>query len=128
MPQRYFRPREANALLPRLRPLIGEMMEIAAHIRAHQPEIWSVIEKSVGNGGNARIAQLVPEFERLRFLFEQVEEMGVEIKDLSVGLVDFPAWHEGRMVYLCWKYDEDQVRFWHEMETGFAGRRPIDWD
>ncbi len=125
---RYFRPHEANALLPILHPLVREAMEIAERVQALQPELWAVIEKSVGNGGNPRLAQLVPDFERLHELLHQIQAMGVEVKDITVGLVDFPAWHEGRMVYLCWKYGESQVQFWHEVETGFAGRQPIDWD
>jgi hypothetical protein len=53
--------------------------------------------------------------------------MGIKVKDLQVGLVDFPAWRDDHEVYLCWKYGEDDIQFWHEIEAGFAGRQPIDW-
>ncbi len=63
--------------------------------------------------------------ETLREQIEAIQETGCVIKDIEVGLVDWPALHQGREVLLCWKYGEPQVGFWHELNTGFAGRRPI---
>jgi hypothetical protein len=54
--------------------------------------------------------------------------MGIEVKDLVSGLIDFPALKDDRVIYLCWKYNEGSVQFWHEVEAGFAGRQPIDWE
>jgi len=56
----------------------------------------------------------------------QLDKMGVQLKDLDQGLVDFFTTYEDRLVYLCWKEGEDQIRFWHDLEAGFAGRRPIE--
>ena len=56
----------------------------------------------------------------------ELNALGVEIKGLDVGLVDFPGEMEGRPVYLCWRYGEPSVSHWHELETGFSGRQPID--
>lgn len=61
-------------------------------------------------------------------LLHQIQAMAIEVKDLTIGLIDFTALHEGREVYLCWKYDEDSIQFWHEIETGFSGRQLIDWE
>jgi hypothetical protein len=47
------------------------------------------------------------------------------IKDLEIGLVDWPAWHENRQIWLCWRYGETEVGYWHDMNTGFSGRRPV---
>lgn len=124
---RYFVPKEANEMLVILRPMIREMMDITERIRAHQPELWSVAQKSAGNGGNPALSKILPDFDRLDFLLHQVQDMGIEVKDLTVGLIDFPALHEGSVVYLCWKYGEERVEFWHEIESGFAGRQRIDW-
>jgi hypothetical protein len=55
-----------------------------------------------------------------------IHEMGVEVKDLDMGLVDFPSLREGREIYLCWKIDEPTVAFWHDLDTGFRGRRPLE--
>ncbi|MCQ3935627.1 MAG: DUF2203 domain-containing protein [Chloroflexi bacterium] len=125
---RYYTPTEANNLLEIVRPMVGELMGIGERIRSRQPEIWSVVEKSAGNGGNSELSRLLPDFDRLDAIMHRLQDMGIEVKDLTVGLVDFPAQRNGRTIYLCWKYGEESVRFWHEIEAGFAGRQPIDWE
>jgi len=62
----------------------------------------------------------------LRNLVERLEEAGCVVKDLDVGLIDFPTLFRGEEVYLCWKLDEADIEFWHGVHEGFAGRRPID--
>ena len=103
-------------------------MKIGEEIRAHQPELWSLVEKSAGNGGNSKLSKLLKDFDRLDGLFHQIQDMEIEVKDLTSGLIDFPAWHEDHEVYLCWKYGEDTVQFWHEIEAGFMGRMLINWE
>jgi hypothetical protein len=125
---KYYTPREANEMLSIVRPMVEEMMTIGENIRARQPEIWSVVQKSAGNGGNPELSKLLPDFDRLDALLHQVQDMGIEIKDLAIGLIDFVALRDGREVYLCWKYGEDEIQFWHEIEAGFQGRRLIDWE
>ena len=51
--------------------------------------------------------------------------LGIELKDLEHGLVDFPSWREGRVVYLCWRLDEERIGYWHELDAGFQGRQPL---
>ena len=68
------------------------------------------------------------EFDHLDAMYHQVQDMGIEIKDLTIGLIDFTALRDGREVYLCWKYGEGEIQFWHEIEAGFAGRQIIDWE
>ena len=58
---------------------------------------------------------------------ERLDELGVVVKDLDSGLVDFPAQREGEPVLLCWRVGEGEVAYWHDLVQGFAGRRPIDW-
>lgn len=125
---RYYTPREVNAMLPVLRPMVEELMLIGETIRAHQPEIWAVVEKSAGNGGNPKLSRILPDFDRLDKLIHRIHDMGVQIKDLTIGLVDFPALKDGKEVLLCWKYGEESVQYWHEVEAGYQGRQPIDWD
>ncbi len=125
---RYYTPAEANNQLEIVRPLVGELMEIGQRIRAHQPEIWAVVEKSAGNGGNPALSRMLPDFDRLDAILHKLQDMSIEVKDLSIGLIDFPALRDGRVVYLCWKYNEGRIQFWHEIEAGFAGRQPIDWE
>lgn len=123
---KYFTLQEANQALESIRPWMDEVQEIRQKILAHQPEIWSVMEKSAGNGGNPTLSRLVSSFDRLDELIHSIQDAGVLIKDINQGLLDFPALKDEHEVYLCWKYGEDDIRFWHEVEAGFAGRQPIE--
>lgn len=125
---KYYTPKEANNLLEIVRPMVEELMKIGERIRSHQPEIWSVVEKSAGNGGNPELSKILPDFDRLDAILHRLQDMGIEVKDLASGLIDFLAMKDGRLIYLCWKYNEESIQFWHEVEAGFAGRQPIDWE
>lgn len=125
---KYYTPKEANHQLEVVRPMVAELISISERVRAHQPEIWSMVEKSAGNGGNPTLSKMLPDFDRLDLVLHQLQDMGIEVKDLSTGLIDFPALKDGRVVYLCWKYNEGSIQFWHEIEAGFAGRQLIDWE
>lgn len=124
----YFSPQEANDALIVIRPMLDEMMQIGEKIRAHQPELWEMVQKSAGNGGNPELSKLLKDFDRLDDLIHKIQDMGVYIKDLIIGLIDFPALRDGKEVYLCWQFGEGDITYWHEIETGFAGRQLIDWE
>jgi hypothetical protein len=132
---RHFTPEEANAALPGVRLLVERMVE---HRRAHvealerQEELEGRIR---GNGGGippAQLADTAAEVERhareLARAVDDIVELGVEVKDLDEGLVDFPALHQGETVLLCWQLGEDEIGYWHSVEAGFAGRRPLPLD
>ncbi len=132
---RHFTPEEANAALEQVRPLVEQMV---AHRRAHvealerQEELEGRIR---GNGGGippAELAEAAAEVARqaraLARAVDDIVELGVEVKDLDEGLVDFPALHRGETVLLCWQLGEDEVGYWHSPQDGFAGRRPLPFD
>jgi hypothetical protein len=125
---KYYTPSEANEMLDIVRPMVGELIGIAERIRARQPELWTMAQKAAGNGGSAALSKLLPDFDRFHTLMHRLDDLGVEVKDVTIGLIDFRALHEGREVYLCWKYNEGNIQFWHEIEAGFQGRQVIDWD
>jgi hypothetical protein len=125
MPQ-YFTLQQANQALKVIRPLMDEVQAIRRKILANQPEAWPAIEKSAGNGGNRALSDMVEDFEKLDALIHQIQDIGAQIKDINTGLLDFSALKDGREVYLCWQYGEDDIQFWHEIEAGFAGRQPIE--
>ena len=125
MPQ-YFTLQQANEALKIIRPLMDEVQAIRRKILAKQPEAWPAIEKSAGNGGNRALSDMVEDFEKLDALIHQILDIGAQIKDINTGLLDFSALKDGREVYLCWQYGEDDIQFWHEIEAGFAGRQPIE--
>src|SRR5688572_2206171 len=123
---RYFTLQEANETLELIRPLMDEVQEIRRKILDKQPEAWPAIEKAAGNGGNRSSSSMVQDFEKLEALIHHIQETDVVIKDINLGLLDFPALKDGREVYLCWQYGEGEIAFWHEVEAGFAGRQPIN--
>lgn len=132
---RHFTPEEANAALVEVRPLVERMVEQRrAHVQAleRQEELESRIK---GNGGGippAQLAEAAADVERYaRELAQSVDdivELGVQVKDLDEGLVDFPALSRGETVLLCWQLGEEEIGFWHPVEEGFAGRRPLPLD
>jgi hypothetical protein len=122
----YFTLEEANQALIIIRPLMDEVQSIRQKIMSTQPEAWTAIEKSVGNGGSRALSQIVQDFEKLDALVHQILDMGVLIKDVNIGLLDFPALRNEQEVYLCWQHGESNIAYWHEVDAGFAGRQPID--
>ena len=58
-------------------------------------------------------------------LVEEINQVGCELKDCSIGLIDYLSRHQGRDIYLCWKLGEERVNYWHELHSGFAGRQPV---
>ena len=132
---RHFTPEEANAALAEVRPLVERMVEQRrAHVEAleRQEELESRIK---GNGGGippAQLAEAAADVEQhareLAHAVDDIVELGVQVKDLDEGLVDFPALSRGETVLLCWQLGEDEVRYWHSVEDGFAGRRPLPFD
>lgn len=122
----YFTLQEANEALTTIRPLMDEVQAIRQKILVNQPEAWPAIEKSAGNGGNRALSNMVQDFEKLDALVHRILETGALIKDINIGLLDFPALRDEREVYLCWQYGEGEIAFWHEVEAGYAGRQPIE--
>ena len=123
---RYFTVEEANALLPEVRLAVRKMLRARERIVAARPEVWPVLEKSVNNGGSQKAGELIFEFEKVQAAAKHLAELGLFLKDLNTGLVDFLSLRDGREVYLCWRFDEPSVAHWHDLEAGFAGRQPLE--
>ena len=125
---RHFSIEEANALLPRVRSIMESILATRQRIIDAQPEVQPIFESAAGNGGSKKAGELVEDFKKLERGIEAIQELDIIVKDVNSGLVDFPALREGREVFLCWRYDEPDVSFWHDLHTGFDGRKPIDWE
>ena len=130
--QRIFTPDEANAALTELRPLIEEMVAAKRALDEAQERAEEVSTRISGNGGGLPPAELAEVHDlvsrratALARALEQIQSLGVVVKDLDSGLVDFPSVRDGEDVLLCWQLGEDEVAFWHRYEDGYAGRRPI---
>ncbi len=126
MPDRYFSVPEANALLPRLHVLVTELQRIRAAIVDAQPEFLPVLEASVTNGGNREASAMLLRFGQVEALVDEIRNTGCQLKDVQMGLVDFLHRRpDGRIVLLCWRLGEDQIGYWHELDSGFQGRQPL---
>jgi len=91
-----------------------------------QPELWPVLEKAVGNGGSDKASAVLVDFEIVDKNVKAITALGLELKDINSGLIDFLAERDGRDIYLCWRYNEPRVAHWHDLEAGFAGRKPLE--
>ncbi|MBI5052649.1 MAG: DUF2203 domain-containing protein [Chloroflexi bacterium] len=125
MPRHYYTVDEANALLPSLRRILSELMEARQRIVSAEPELWDLLEKSVRNGGGKKAGMFLKDFEIVQQNVRAIDALGIEIKDINSGLVDFWSKRDGREVYLCWRYGEACVEYWHDIDAGFGGRQPL---
>jgi hypothetical protein len=123
--KRFFTVEEADALVPRLSIVVEEMGALKMEIVSQIPELEPVLSRAKVNGGYKNGTNYVVKLTKFYDYLNSISEMGCVLKDVDLGLVDFPSIRDGREVYLCWKLGEDKVRFWHELDTGFNGRKPI---
>ena len=132
MPPRVFTADEANAALSEVRPLVEAMVEGKRALDEAQERRDDVAQRIAGNGGGIPPAELgaletaVEEAAKaLAGTIGEIQAMGVLVKDLDTGLVDFPGQRAGQDILLCWQLGEDEVAFWHGLEDGYAGRQPL---
>ena len=130
---RLFTPDEANAALGRVRPLAERLVELRRELVELQGEHRELRGKVAGNGASIDAEAAGGLEERIEAataaLAETIEAIvaaGAQVKDLDSGLLDFPARHpDGATVLLCWRVGEDEIAYWHGLEEGFAGRKPL---
>jgi hypothetical protein len=123
--ERHFTREEANALLPRLKPLLRQLRNTRDELtdaEAHE----ALSEAAPGNGGGEQGVQVGVAFLEVRRMLETLEEAGIVLRDIDRGLVDFPAVMDGQEVYLCWELGEDEVDHWHDLDSGYRGRQSLD--
>jgi len=122
---RHFTREQANAVLPTLEPLLLSLRD--AKDRLTDDEARELLSGAApGNGGGEPGRQVGEAFLEVRRLLGTIEEAGIVLRDIDRGLIDFPARIDGREVYLCWELGEDEVAYWHDLESGYGGREPLD--
>jgi hypothetical protein len=119
---RLFTVEEAEALLPELREALERMREARQTLLRTGEHVREVV---AGNGGGPENVEYRDAAEVLKTEVERISELGIILRDVESGLVDFPAERDGRTAFLCWRLGEDHVAFWHPPETGIAGRQPL---
>ncbi|HTV82424.1 MAG TPA: DUF2203 domain-containing protein [Acidobacteriaceae bacterium] len=125
---------EAQALLPVAESLLNLALEAKQAAQELEEELSALIRRIVVQGGvkvdvagfQRRRTTLEALVQRAKDSLQELDAIGVQVKDLETGLLDFPCVLEGETVLLCWKRGEPRIGFWHRMEDGFRGRQPID--
>lgn len=125
MSVRYFTIEEANALLPTLEPLVAELLERRARSAKQGRLVADVLRQPHVDIGGPVLSELATEFVAIERLLFKIRDTGCVVKSLEGGLVDFLAKVDGRDVYLCWRYGEESVAYYHDLHTGFQGRQPL---
>lgn len=122
---------EAKTHLQTLREVLPRIIEASKEAEPLREHLMGIQRAAAGNG-HVLDDNVASKRQRLEQLAEainkdvgELNEKGIEVKDLSRGLVDFPSEREGRVVYLCWMLGEDDIAFWHELDAGFPGRQPL---
>lgn len=134
--KRFFTLAEANQRLPLVRAIVGDIVELFRDVQERRQRFSDLIERSPM--GTQRIASpyteeleqmqadIQADVDRLNGFAQELADLGIELKDPQIGLIDFPTLVDGREVYLCWKLGEPEVGFWHEITAGFQGRQSIE--
>jgi len=134
MPGRTFTLEEAQSLLPVLESLLRAAISAKKLMEDVEAEQQALAHRVFLNGGTfldvvplaRRKAERVKAEQRARDALAEIDSIGVQVKDLNIGLLDFPCEVDGQIVLLCWKLGEKSITHWHGTEEGFAGRKPID--
>jgi hypothetical protein len=129
---RVFTLEEANAALTELRPIVERMVQHRRNLTAAQVRQTELVTRIAGNGGDMvpsdlhDLAETIQrEADGIADCAEQINRAGAQVKSLEEGLLDFPAKRGEEDVLLCWKLGEDEIRFWHGIDEGFAARKPL---
>jgi hypothetical protein len=134
MPDRSFTLEEAQALLPVLESLLRTAIDGKKLIESVDAELQELAHRVFLSGGlqvnivhmARRKAEREKSIQRVKDSVAEIDAMGVQVKDLDLGLLDFPCEVDSRTVLLCWKLGEKGITHWHGISEGFAGRKPID--
>jgi hypothetical protein len=125
---------EAQALLPIVEALLNRAIEAKEALAALEEEQQSLVRRVFSSGGllvdvaavKKRKVTMAALVQRAKDSLQEIDAIGVQVKDLDTGLLDFPCILEGETVLLCWKRGEPRIGFWHRIEDGFRGRQPVD--
>jgi hypothetical protein len=125
---------QAQALLPVLKSLLKTAMDGKKFVEQFEKELQDLRHRILFTGGlsvdvaavAARRAERDRAMQEIKDALAEVHAIGVQVKDLDIGLLDFPCAVEGEIVLLCWRLGEEKIEYWHGLEEGFKGRKPID--
>ncbi len=125
-PERLFTLSEANRLLPQLQSHLSAVKRGKSVLLQTREEIQHASSKAALGGGSAVGVLYLQALQQISTHLQAIQEMGVLVKDVDMGLCDFPYLLDGRTVYLCWKLGEREICWWHEVTTGYKDRHPLE--
>ena len=122
--QKHYTREEAEALLPQLRAWLTELNRLRGEVERYDKRLGGLNTEGQDTGGET-VNQWIRALAGMQQILAEFSRREIFIKDLSRGLVDFPALVGNKEVFLCWEADEDKVEFWHDLDTGFGGRERL---
>jgi len=125
-PDRLFSLCEANQLIPQLQSHLSTVQQRKAVLLRTRDEVRKASANASLGGGTSVGIQYLRSLQDISTNLRAISEMGVVVKDIDLGLCDFPHVRNGRVVYLCWKLGEKEIRWWHEVTTGYGDRCPLE--
>ena len=121
-PKRRFTLAQANSTLPLVKRIVGDIVRTHGLVLKYQGELERLTSSKDPSATQSRLDDAV---NHLEDYVDELTDVGCELKDYQVGLIDFVGRHQRRDVYLCWKLGEERIGYWHEINAGYAGRQPI---
>ncbi len=123
--QKHFTLEEARALLPQLRNALKDAQRRRQRFSETDEKLGKMTTHAGSDLGGKDVSSMMMDLLQVNVQVRRIQEMGVVIKDFDRGLVDFPHLRQGREVFLCWELEEDDIEFWHDIETGYGGRERL---
>ena len=120
--KRRFTVQQANSTLPLVKRIVRDIVRTQTEVQQIQGELETLTAARELSAAQARLDQAA---HRLEDYVDELADIGCILKDYQIGLIDFVGQHERRDVYLCWKLGEETIGYWHEIQSGYAGRQPI---
>ena len=122
--EKHYTREEAEALLPQVREWLARLNELRSNVERDDKRITSLMQPGNDIGGDL-VNRNIRTLADMQVLLGEFQKRDIHIKDIERGLLDFPAIIGGKEVFLCWEHGEDNIEFWHDLESGYGGRERI---
>lgn len=122
--KKHYTREEARALLPQIRKWLDRLGELRHQIQEDDKRLAKLLEQGHDIGGEI-VTRWVKRVAAVKCTLQEFQNREIQIKDLDRGLIDFPAFIAGQEVFLCWEKDEEDIEYWHDLDSGYAGRERL---
>lgn len=115
---------EARELLPRVREWLDQLSQLRVRLKEQDQRLES-LQKGGNDLGGDLVDRWLETLADIKDVFREFQSREIQIKDVQRGLIDFPSLRQGQEIFLCWEKDEDDIEFWHDLDSGYAGRERV---